>query len=122
MNKTRRSGKTVKTSFYLILALATVGFCQDDVKKLTRAEALTSVQAKVEPEYPPMAKQLKIAGSVEIEAVITESGTVEKVNIVKGNPMLTKAAADAVIKWKFKPITADGKPVKALAPIEFIFK
>jgi TonB family protein len=106
----------------LILALATVGFSQDDAKKLTRAEALSSVQSKVEPEYPPMAKQLRIAGSVEIEALISESGAVEKVNIVKGNPMLTKAAADAVAKWKFKPFTADGKPVKALAPIEFIFK
>jgi protein TonB len=69
-----------------------------------------------------MAKQLKIEGAVELEAVVTESGTVEKVNIVSGNPVLTRPAADAVKKWKFAPFTADGKVVKALVPISMSFK
>jgi len=112
----------VKAAFYLMLALAAIGFCQDGAKKLTRAEALTAVLSKVEPDYPPVAKQLHVAGDVEVEAVISESGAVEKVNILHGNPILTKAVADALMKWKFKAITEDGKPVKALAPLEFMFK
>jgi protein TonB len=112
----------VKTTFFLLLALAAAGFCQDGAKKLTRAEAQSAVVSKVEPEYPPFARQLKISGQVDLEAVVAEDGTVEKVNVVDGNPVLTKAGVEALMKWKFKPAAADGKPVKALAPVSFTFK
>ena len=59
---------------------------------------------------------------MELEAVVTESGAVEKVNIVSGNPVLTRPAADAVKRWKFTPFTSDGKPVKALVPVALNFK
>ncbi len=111
----------MKAAFCLMIVLATAGFCQDGAKKVTRTEALTAVASRVEPEFPAMAKQLRIAGAVDLEAVVSESGAVEKVNIVSGNPILTKAAGDALMKWKFKPFTADGKPVNALAPVQFVF-
>ena len=76
----------------------------------------------MEPEYPPIAKQLRIVGQVDLEAVVAVDGSVEKVNVLDGNPVLTKAGSEALMKWKFKPATADGKPVKALAPISFVFK
>ena len=53
---------------------------------------------------------------------MTESGAVEKVNIVSGNPVLTRPASDAVKKWKFAPFTTDGKAVKALVPVSLTFK
>jgi len=106
----------------LLIAVATAGFCQDGPKKLSHAEALSAAVSKVEPEYPPLAKQLKIAGAVDLEAVVSEDGNVEKVNVVDGNPVLTKAGTEALMKWKFKPALADGKAVKALAPVTFTFK
>jgi protein TonB len=112
----------MKATVCLIIALATAAFCEDGAKKLTRGEALNAVVSKVEAEYPALAKQLKIAGEVELEAVLSETGSVEKVNIVKGNPVLTKAGTEALMKWKFKPVMADGKPVKAIAPVMFDFK
>ena len=95
---------------------------QDSPKKVTKAEGLNAVTTKVSPEYPAIAKQLKIEGAVELEAVVAESGVVEKVNIVSGNPVLTRPAADAIKKWKFAPFTADGKTVKALVPVSLSFK
>jgi TonB family protein len=59
---------------------------------------------------------------VELEALVSESGTVEKVNIVSGNPVLTRPAVDAVKRWKFAPFTSDGKTVKALVPVGLTFK
>lgn len=112
----------MRTACFLLIALAAAGLCQDGAKKLTRAEAQSAVVNRVEPEYPPFAKQLKIVGEVDLEAVVKEDGTVEKVNVVDGNPVLTKAGAEALMKWKFKPVTADGKPVKALAPVSFSFR
>src|SRR5450432_4270291 len=103
-----------------LLALAALflstGLAQDAPKKVSKAEGLNSVTTKVSPEYPAIAKQLKIEGAVELEALVTESGTVEKVTIVSGNPVLTRPASDAVKRWKFAPFTSDGKPVKALVP------
>jgi protein TonB len=96
--------------------------CAQEPKKVSKVEGLNNATTKVQPEYPSMARQLKIEGPVELEAVVTESGAVEKVNIVSGNPMLTRPAADAVKKWKFSPFTADGKAVKALVPVSMNFK
>jgi TonB family protein len=98
------------------------GLAQDAPKKVTKIEGLNAVTTKVAPEYPPIAKQMKIVGDVELEALVTESGTVEKVNIVSGNPVLTRPASDAVKKWKFAPFTTDGKAVKALVPVGMTFK
>ena len=97
-------------------------FAQDAPKKVTKAEGLNAVTNKVPPDYPPIAKQLKIEGSVELEAVVSENGAVEKVNIVSGNPVLTRPASDAVKKWKYSPFTSEGKPVKAVVPISLSFK
>src|SRR5579872_470851 len=105
----------------LLLVGAFTGIAESP-RKLSHAEALAAVASKVAPEYPPMARQLKIEGAVELEAVVGENGQVESVNIVSGNPMLTKPAVEAVRKWKFTPLTPDGKPARFIAPINFNFK
>jgi TonB family protein len=102
--------------------LLSTGVAQEAPKKVTKAEGLNAVTTKVAPEYPPIARQLKIEGAVELEAVVTEAGVVEKVNIVSGNPVLTRPASDAIKKWKFAPFTSDGKAVKALVPVTLSFK
>jgi TonB family protein len=105
----------------LVLATAVL-FAQDAPKKVTKVDGLNNATTKVQPDYPQMARQLKIEGQVELEAVVAENGTVEKVNIVSGNPVLTKPAADAIKKWKFSPFTEGGKVVRALVPVSLNFK
>jgi len=95
---------------------------QDAPKKLSKSEAATAIVSKVTPEYPALARQLKIEGTVDLEALVSEQGAVEDVKIVSGNPMLTKSAVEAVKKWKFAPSTESGKAVKALVPITLNFK
>src|SRR5260370_40660601 len=93
----------------LALLLLNTGLAQEAPKKITKAEGLNGVTTKVAPEYPPIARQLKIEGAVELEAVGTESGAVEKVNIVSGNPVWTRPASEAIKKGKFAPFPSDGK-------------
>jgi protein TonB len=95
---------------------------QDGPKKVSRAEGASAVTQKVAPDYPVVAKQLRIEGEVVVEALVGENGAVEQVNIVSGNAALTKSAADALKKWKFTPFTAEGKATKALVPVTFNFK
>jgi TonB family protein len=109
-------------SLGLLLICAACGVCDGPPKKVTQAEALGAVVTKVSPEYPVIARQLHIAGSVTIEVVIAENGSVENVSAVSGNPVLTKPAMDTLKKWKFKPFTANGAPVKAQTQIAVDFR
>jgi periplasmic protein TonB len=121
MNKLHRPFRLIELGLIFGLTAGVLA-AQDTPKKVTKAEGLNAVTTKVPPEYPPIARQLKIEGAVELEVIVTEAGTVEKVNIVSGNPVLTRPASDAVKKWKFAPFTADGKTVKAAVPVSMSFK
>ena len=105
----------------LLPVLAVCALAQGELKKVTQSEAVSAAVSKVQPEYPPIARQLKLQGVAELEMVVAEDGTVEKVNIVSGNPVLTKPSSEALKKWKFKPFVQDGKPVKVTASMSFKF-
>jgi protein TonB len=104
-----------------LFLLAAVAAAQDAVRQVTQAEALALVVTRVEPEFPAMARQLKIAGAVEIEVVIGENGAVESVKPVNGNPVLTRSASDALKRWKFKPFQHDGAAVKVQTTLKISF-
>lgn len=91
-------------------------------KHLTHPQAMEAATVKPAPEYSAIAKQLKVQGVVQVNAFISEDGKVERTEGVNGNPLLLKCAEDALRKWKFQPITDDGKPVKAVASLTFNFK
>ena len=85
-------------------------------------DAMKAATKKTSPDYPPLAKQLKIAGRVEVDVIIDADGNVESVKVVTGNAMLTQSVVAAVKKWKFTPFTQDGAPTKAIAALDFDFK
>jgi len=67
---------------------------------------------RVEPIYPPIARAAGIQGSVIIAAVIGTDGVVEKLQVVSGHPMLTKAALNAVSQWRYRPYFLNGAPIE----------
>jgi TonB family protein len=85
-------------------------------------DAMKAAVKKAAPDYPPIAKQLKIAGHVQVDVNIDADGNVESVKVVSGNAMLTQSVILAVKKWKFTPFTQDGAPTKAVTALEFDFK
>jgi protein TonB len=105
----------------LLLIGTAAGMAAGAPKKVTMSEAMSAVVTKVPPEYPALAKQLKIFGAVELDVLIAENGAVESVTPISGNPVLTKPAAEALKKWKFKPFQEDGSPVKAQAAVKINF-
>jgi protein TonB len=65
------------------------------------------------PVYTEMARKARLQGVVILEAIIDAQGNVINAHVLKGMPMgLERAAMDAVQKWRFKPATLQGKPVK----------
>ena len=68
---------------------------------------------KVEPPYPEIARKARIQGIVILEAVITKTGSVEEVKVLRAlHPILDQAAVNAVKQWKYQPATLNGRPVK----------
>lgn len=87
---------------------------------LTIGSLLEYATAKVQPTYPPAAKTTRTMGTVRVELVVDEDGKPEVQN-ASGPGMLKQAAQDAVKRWKFKPFTRDGQPVKATGYVNFNF-
>jgi TonB family protein len=82
---------------------------------------MTRLVRKVIPTYPPVAKTARMAGVVRLMAIIGKDGTVQNVQIVSGNPILARAAVDAVRQWVYRPTVIEGNPVEVSAPIELNF-
>jgi TonB family protein len=61
------------------------------------------VEKRVPPVYPEIAKRMRIAGIVHVEATVSPDGSVTAAKAITGNKMLSGAAEDAVKHWKFVP-------------------
>ena len=77
---------------------------------------------RVEPQYPALAKQIRLEGTVQIRAVIGKDGTVQSVEILSGHPLLARAAQDAILRWRYTPTLLRGEPVEVETLITVIFK
>ncbi|MGA9974237.1 MAG: TonB family protein [Candidatus Sulfotelmatobacter sp.] len=67
---------------------------------------------RVQPTYPPLARQARIQGTVVLRAVIAKDGSIENLTLVSGHPMLAPAAIEAVKQWRYKPYLLNGEPVE----------
>ncbi|MFZ0293016.1 MAG: TonB family protein [Candidatus Sulfotelmatobacter sp.] len=76
---------------------------------------------KVNPSYPPLARQARISGTVILRAVISKDGSIENLSLVSGHPMLAPAAIEAVKQWKYKPYLLNGEPVEVDTEIQVNF-
>lgn len=106
--------------FSLCLLTGSLASAQDRIR-VAEAEAKKSVLNKVDPAYPPMARQMKIAGRVEVDVEVDPTGQVEKVTVVNGNLLLGGACVNAVKQWRFSPFNSGGKPMSAVARLAFDF-
>lgn len=76
---------------------------------------------RVTPNYPPLARQTRIAGTVRLHAIIGKDGTVQQLTLESGHPLLVQAALDAVRQWRYQPTLLNGVPVEVDTTIDVIF-
>jgi periplasmic protein TonB len=67
---------------------------------------------RVQPAYPPLARQARIQGTVELRAIISKAGTIENLVVVSGHPLLVKSALDAVRQWRYRPYLLNHEPIE----------
>lgn len=87
------------------------------------SESLQSAQLfyRVEPVYPPLARQLRREGRVELRAVIATDGTIQSLEVISGDPLLIRSARDAVRDWRYRPTILNGQPIEVETHITVIY-
>ncbi|HTY84757.1 MAG TPA: TonB family protein [Silvibacterium sp.] len=76
---------------------------------------------KVNPVYPPLARQARIQGVVLLQAEISKEGNITNLQLISGHPMLAPAAIEAVKQWKYKPYLLNGEPVEVETQVQVNF-
>ena len=84
-------------------------------------QAAQSVEVSVPPDYPLLARQMKVQGVVSLQALIARDGTIQELQILSGPEILATAAREAVKQWHFKPYLQNGQPVETQARITVNF-
>ncbi len=79
-------------------------------------ESARKVHTKIAPEYPDIARRMKIGGVVKIQLMVAPNGVVKDVKVIGGHPLLAHAAIDAVRKWHF-----EARPQATTENVEFRF-
>jgi len=79
------------------------------------------VSHSVRPGYPLLARQMKVQGSVILQALISRDGAIQDLHVVSGPPILASAAQEAVKQWRFKPhyLGAEAVETQAMITVNF---
>lgn len=64
---------------------------------------------KVNPTYPPAAREAKVQGTVLLKLLVDEKGIPQQVEVLKGHPLLKDEAETAVREWRWQPLRIKGE-------------
>jgi protein TonB len=80
------------------------------------------LKRRVEPEYPELARVIRQEGRVFLQAVISATGRVEEVTVLRSSsPLFEQAAIDAVRQWEYEPARQGDRPVAVYFTIDVRF-
>lgn len=77
--------------------------------------------AQIKPQYPRLAMQARVQGTVVLQAVIGKDGTVRDLHVLSGHPLLAPAAIEAVKQWRYRPYLLNNEPVEVDTQINVNF-
>ncbi len=76
---------------------------------------------RVQPPYPPYAKEVGAQGQVDVQITISETGKVVEATAIRGHEALRDTAVQAAKQWEFKPVELSGAAVKVQGILTFNF-
>jgi len=75
--------------------------------RMLAQKSARAVLTRVKPEYPEALQRVQVGGLVRLSVTVLPGGTVSKIQVRGGNPILAESAVTAVMKWKFAPAPAE---------------
>lgn len=88
----------VMLAFLAIVLLPAVPFAAQQPPPETHRK----VVRRIVPEYPEIARPMKLSGIVRVAASVAPNGSVVSANVLGGHPLLGRVAVDAVRQWRFE--------------------
>jgi len=85
----------------LVLALVTVAASATLAQDQDTSQQGRKIVRRVIPVFPELAMRLQISGVVKLWVTVAPNGSVKSIEPMGGNPVLIKAAQEAVTNWKF---------------------
>jgi protein TonB len=76
---------------------------------------------RVQPVYPPNARNTRTQGPVVLAALIDTDGRIINLRLVSGHPLLVNAAMDAVKQWRYRPYILNSQPIEVETQITVVF-
>jgi len=71
--------------------------------------------------YPTLDARMKVQGSVLLQALIGVDGVIRELQVISGPAILSSAARQAAMQWRFKPYYEKGQAVETQARITVNF-
>ena len=107
----------------LAVAVAAGAAAQGQVYKVGEGGVKSPVLIKeVKPKYTEDAMRRKVQGTVEVTAVVRETGVPDTFSVIRSlDPDLDQEAINAAEQWRFKPGLREGQPVAVKVNIELTF-
>lgn len=96
------------------LVLCAMGMSSNLPAVAQQPDGLRRVLDRVTPRYPELARTLNLAGTVRLAVTVAPNGSVRSVRAVGGNPVLLKAAQEAISRWKWVPAPQESQEVVEL--------
>jgi protein TonB len=81
-----------------------------------------TIERRVIPVYPRQGLERRLEGRVLLQAVVTEDGTLRDLKVLNGDPLLARAAVEAVAQWRYRPYRLNGTPISTQTKIAVVFK
>lgn len=94
---------------------------QLEPRKISEGVLRGNAIRKEVPNYPEMARRIRLHGAVRILVTISEEGRVIDASVIDGHPLLRRAALDAARLWQFNPTRLGSTPVKVQGILTFNF-
>jgi protein TonB len=76
---------------------------------------------RVDPIYPFLAKQTRREGRVELRARIATDGSIQSLQVVRGDPMFYQSALKAVGQWHYRATILNGQAVEIDTSVTVIY-
>ena len=87
----------------LFVLLPVLIFAPNHAPAQEPSETIRKIVTKVVPQYPSLARSMRIQGVVRADVLGAPSGKVTSIEVKGGHPLLAQAAQDALRQWKWEP-------------------
>jgi|SRR5882724_8610735 len=105
-----------KSTWILAVILALGAMCGGTPNLFAQKEQTRKVKKEVKPEYPALAMNWRLSGTVKVSIVVDPGGKVKSAHALGGPPLFLPAAEAAAKQWQFEPASEETTQV-----LEFVF-